>query len=115
MLINNNKTISAVEKHFCRTILEPLLFSYLAYALRRAGHRVVHAVVLADRPPQFCVGAVLLQGVGAFVPEVVVDGRVPHGAVVNVDLPRQILEWSGGHDTYRLEVSGCSFSSKFHI
>lgn len=75
------------------------MFSYLAYALRRAGHRVVHAVVLADRPPQLCIGAVLLQRVGAFVPEVVVDRRVPHRAVVHVDLPGQVLERPEGHDT----------------
>ena len=82
--------------------------AHLADALRRAGHRVVHAVVLADGPPQLCVGAVLLQRVGAFVPEVVVDRRVPHRAVVHVDLPRQVLERPGRRDT------GC-FTCSFYF
>ena len=70
--------------------------THLAYALRRAGHGVVHAVVPADGPPQLRVGAVLLQRVGAFVPEVVVDRRVPDRAIVHVYLPRQVLERPGG-------------------
>lgn len=80
-------------------VLQSHLSSHLADALRRAGHGVVHAVVLADGPPQLGVRAVLLQRVGAFVPEVVVDRRVPHRAVVHVDLPRQVLERPGRHDT----------------
>lgn len=66
--------------------------AHLAYPLRGAGHTVVQAVVPADGPPQLGVGAVLLQRVGALVHEVVVDGRVPHRAVVHVHLPRQVLE-----------------------
>lgn len=66
--------------------------AHLAYPLRGAGHTVVQAVVPADGPPQLGVGAVLLQRVGAFVHEVVVDGRVPHRAIVHVHLPRQVLE-----------------------
>ncbi len=81
--------------------------SYLAYALRRAGHGVVHAVVLADCPPQFGVGAVLFQRVGAFVPEVVVDRRVPHRAVVHIDLPCQVLERPGGRNTETRVRSCC--------
>lgn len=88
--------------------LQQWTLCYLAYPLRRAGHGVVHAVVLADGSPQLCVRAVLLQRVGAFVPEVIVHGRVPHRAVVHVDLPRQVLERSGG----RHREFDISYSSK---
>lgn len=87
--------------------------SYLSYPLGRAGHGVVHAVVLADRPPQLGVGAVLLQRVGAFVPEVVVDRRVPHRAIVHINLPRQVLERPGGHHTETRVRSCCLLPSLY--
>lgn len=73
-------------------MLQQRVSSDLADAFGGAGHRVVQAVILADGSPQLCVRAVLLQRVGAFVPEVVVDSRVSYCAIVHLNLPRQVLE-----------------------
>lgn len=69
---------------------------YLPDALRWAGHRVFHATVLADGPPELCISAILLQGVGSFVHEIVVDRRVSDRAIVHVHLMSQVLECPGG-------------------
>lgn len=86
---------------------------YLADALRWAGHRVFHATVLADGPPELCISAILLQGVSSFVPEIVVDRRVSDRAIVHVHLTSQVLERPGGWQNY-VSISRFSFCDSVH-
>lgn len=66
--------------------------TYLPDAFRRTGHAVVSSPVLADGPPELGKRAVLLQGVGALGAEVLIDGRIPDGAVRHLHLFGQVLE-----------------------
>lgn len=61
-------------------------------ALRWARDRVLETVVLVDGLPELGERAVLLQRVGAFGPEILVHGRIPHGAVNHIHLLGQVLE-----------------------
>lgn len=65
---------------------------YLLNACRGLEDVVLGAVAPVDHAPHLGVHAVPLEGVHALHPHVLVHGRVQHGAVRNVRLPRQILE-----------------------